>query len=357
MKAFTYVQRAQRVVFGAGRYTTLAQEAAALGMRRALLVSTPSQAARVEQAVALLGASHVAGVFDGAVMHVPVEVVASARAQLDAAAADGLIALGGGSTVGLAKALALQTGLPILAVPSTYAGSEMTPVYGITRDGVKTTGQSARVLPRTVIYDAELTYGLPAALSVTSAFNAMAHAAEALYAADANPVTSLMAEEGIRALASAIPALARGAATDAAAVQARSDALYGAWLSGATLGAVGMALHHKLCHTLGGSFNLPHAEAHTVILPHALAYNASEAPEAMARIARAIGADDAPLGLYRLAREHGAPTSLRQLGLSESDLDRVCELALRNQYPNPRALQAEALRGLLRRAHAGEPPR
>ena len=199
------------------------------------------------------------------------------------------MAIGGGSTTGLGKAIALRTDLPQIVLPTSYAGSEMTPVVGQTSGGIKTTQSSPKILPEIVIYDVDLTMTMPPKLSATSGINAIAHAVEALYARDRNPVISLMAQEGIRTLAQALPKIC--AQPDDRA--ARTDALYGAWLSGICLGAVGMALHHKLCHTLGGSFNLPHAETHTVILPHALAYNAPAAPDAMARIATALGVRDA----------------------------------------------------------------
>jgi maleylacetate reductase len=228
----------------------------------------------------------------------------------------------------------------------------MTPIYGVTEDGLKRTGSDARVLPRTVIYDPELSRGLPVGVSVTSGINAIAHAAEGLYANNANPVMSLMAEAGIRALAEGLPAIW----AEAASLPARSLALYGAWLCGTVLGNVGMALHHKLCHTLGGSFGLPHAETHTVVLPHALAYNAPCAPEAMTRIARALGTDHAPGGVYDLAQAHGAPVSLRELGMAQTDLDRAADIASANPYWNPRPVTREALRALLQDAFEGVRP-
>ena len=239
-------------------------------------------------------------------MHVPVEVAQAAVSAARAKGADGLIAIGGGSTTGLAKAVALELNLPILAVPTTYAGSEMTPIWGLTEGGVKRTGKDTRVLPRTAIYDPELTLGLPAALSGVSGLNAIAHCVEALYSENANPLISIMAEEGIRALGRSLPVVVR----DPGDIAARGDALYGAWLGGTVLGAVGMAIHHKLCHTLGGTFDLPHAETHAIVLPHATAYNAAAAPEAMKRICRALGVDDAPQGLYDLLVAVGAKTGL-----------------------------------------------
>ena len=226
---------------------------------------------------------------------------------------DGTIAIGGGSAIGLGKAIAWRTGLPQIAVPTTYAGSEMTNILGETEAGVKITRRDAKIQPETVIYDPDLTMSLPKALAASSAMNAIAHAVEALYAKDGNPVISLMAEEGIRALAMA------GAD--------REKALYGAWLCGSVLGAASMALHHKLCHVLGGSFNLPHSETHAVVLPHAAAYNAAAAPDAMARIARALNARSAPQGLYDLAKSLNAPMSLKALGLKETDLARAAEIA------------------------------
>ncbi len=205
---------------------------------------------------------------------------------------------------------------------------------------------------RTVIYDAELSATLPVSLSVTSGINAIAHAAEGLYAHDGNPVMDLMAEEGIAAIGRVLPQLRQNASD----MDARSDALYGAWLCGTVLGHIGMALHHKLCHTLGGSFNLPHAETHTIVLPHALAYNATAAPKAMTRIARALNADSAPQAVFRLSLCNGGPVALRDIGMREQDLDRACDLALQNQYPNPRPLERGALRQLLQNAYEGVQP-
>lgn len=351
MKRFTYQSLPSRVVFGAGSLAELPQEIDAMGAHRALVLCTPEQRGMAERVVALLG-ERAAGVFDRAVMHVPIETAREAREVARQLGADCAVAIGGGSTTGLGKAIALDSGLPILAIPTTYAGSEMTPIYGITEAGLKKTGKDIRVLPRTVIYDPELSLGLPVGLSVTSGINAIAHAAEGLYAVDANPIISLMAQEGIAALGRALPVIK----VNPGDVAARSDALYGAWLCGTVLGAVGMALHHKLCHTLGGSFNLPHAETHTIVLPHALAYNAAAVPEAMARIATALGGTHAAQAVFDLARDNGAPVALKDIGLKEADLDRACEIAMSNQYPNPRALEAGAIRRLLQDAFEGQRP-
>jgi alcohol dehydrogenase class IV len=346
-----------RVVFGTGSLAQLPNEIERLGATRALVLSTPEQRTSAEQVAAMLGA-RAAGVFSQAVMHVPIETARAARDEARRLNADCAVAIGGGSTTGLGKAIALDSALPIVAVPTTYAGSEMTPIYGLTEGGVKKTGRDVRVLPKTVIYDPELTMSLPLALSVTSGLNAIAHAAEGLYTPEPNPIIALMAEEGIAALARALPALHANLDDR----HARRDALYGAWLCGAVLGHVAMGLHHKLCHTLGGSFNLPHAETHTVVLPHALAYNAAAAPEAMARIARALGRADggdpmsAARALHVLGTKLGAPTSLRAIGMPADGLDRAAELAVQTPYPNPRALEHRALRALLQRAFDGTAP-
>lgn len=351
MKPFSYDANPARIVFGAGALGQLPQELQRLGLQRALVLSTPGQVALATRCTELLGAQ-AAGVFAQAAMHVPVDVARAACDEARRLAADSVVAIGGGSTTGLGKAIALELGLPVIAVPTTYAGSEVSPIWGLTEAGLKRTGRSPKVLPRAVIYDPELSLTLPLATTVTSAINAIAHAAEGLYAPDGNPIVALMAEEGIRASAAALAPLRR----DPRDVAARGDALYGAWLCGTVLGSVTMGLHHKLCHTLGGSFNLPHAETHTVVLPHALAYNAAAAPEAMTRIAKALGAADAPLAVQRLARDHGAPTSLAAIGMQAADLDRAAELATQTPYPNPRPLERATLRALLQRAFDGAEP-
>ncbi|WP_175926129.1 maleylacetate reductase [Burkholderia cepacia] len=348
---FIYQARPARVIFGAGSLDHLEREVLELGAQRALVLCTPEQRDLAQSIVERLGA-RAAGLYDRATMHVPIEIARDAQAFARSCGADCAIAIGGGSTIGLGKAIALESSLPILAIPTTYAGSEMTPIYGLTEDGIKRTGSDARVLPKTVIYDPALTVTLPVELSVTSGLNAIAHAAEGLYANNANPVMSLVAEEGIRALARGLPGVRR----DTADLGARSDALYGAWLCGMVLGNVGMALHHKLCHTLGGSFNLPHAPTHTVVLPHALAYNAVHAPDAMQRIARAIGTNDAARGLYALALDNGAPVSLKAIGMQEADLDRAADLAAANPYWNPRPIERDGLRALLQDAFDGNLP-
>ena len=351
MQPFVYNSLPGKVVFGRGTLAQVGEEVRALGCSRALVLTTPRQEG-VGQAIAAQLGDLAAGIFSGAAMHTPVEVTERAMAAVSETGADCVVAIGGGSTTGLGKAIALESSLPILAIPTTYAGSEMTTIYGITEGGMKKTGRDARVLPKTVIYDPDLTLSLPAGLSATSGMNAVAHSVEALYAVDGNPIIAMIAEEGIRALAAGLPAVVANP-KDA---KARADALYGAWLCGVALNGTAMALHHKLCHTLGGSFNLPHAETHTVVLPHATAYNAKAAPQAMARIARALSASDAAQGLYALEQQLGTPLALKDIGMPESGLDQAADLAAANPYPNPAPLDRAAIRRLLDNAWHGRAP-
>jgi alcohol dehydrogenase class IV/protocatechuate 3,4-dioxygenase beta subunit len=361
MWEFVHTSHAARVVFGAGTLGRLREEVEQLGRARALVLSTPGQAALADRAGEVLGPL-AAGRFTGAVMHTPVEVTDQALRTATESGADCLVAIGGGSTIGLAKALAVRTGLPQIAVPTTYAGSEATPVLGETENGVKTTRSAPGIRPGTVLYDVDLTLGLPVPVSVTSGVNALAHAVEALYAPQPDPVTDELALRALTLLARALPRIA----ADPADREARADALQAAWLAGTCLGSVGMGLHHKLCHTLGGSFGLPHAPTHTVVLPHAMAYNAPAAPEAMRRIARALagsgpGADpgpapDAPTAVYDLVASLGGPLSLRDLGLAAGDLPRAVRLATSAPYPNPRPVTPEGLAALLDDAWHGRRP-
>jgi maleylacetate reductase len=347
---FFYETLPMRVSFGAGYRSKLADEVNKLGLKRVLVLATEFQAGLAREISDSLGELSV-GVYAKAEMHVPIQTARDAQRIATEAGADGCIAVGGGSTTGLGKAIALEYGTPIIALPTTYAGSEMTPIWGLTADSMKKTGRDPRVLPTSVIYDPELTLSLPVGMSVTSGFNAIAHAVEALYAPDGSPIISLMAEEGARALITALPNIVQ----DPQNIKHRSDALYGAWLCGATLGATTMSLHHKLCHTLGGTFNLPHAETHTIVLPYALAYNAPSAPGAIEALRRATGAEDPATYLRELSLNLGAPGSLRELGLTEESVETAVDLATRNPYANPGEITPAGIRSLLTAALNGEP--
>ena len=348
---FDYETSPVRTLFGAGRLGELADEVGRLGWSRPMLLSTPQQADLLAHARNLLQAFDTAS-FDGVAMHTPVAVTKDALAKVAEHGTDGLVSLGGGSSVGLGKAISIRTGLPHMAIPTTYAGSEMTPILGETESGRKVTQRQPAIRPDIVLYDSELTLTLPLAMSVTSGLNAIAHAVEAIYAPDANPVTSLMAEEGVRAMASALRAIV----ADDQDRAAREEALYAAWLCGTCLGQVGMGLHHKLCHTLGGMFDLPHAETHSIVLPHAMAYNEGAAPQ-MTRIARALDArGSAAMAMHELSLELNAPTALRELGMAESGIAAAADQAVSSPYPNPRPIERDGIADLLRRAWSGAAP-
>jgi maleylacetate reductase len=351
VEPFVYEGRPQRIVFGPGRLAETPEVLKALGASRALVLSTPEQKDTGERVATILGPLR-AAFFPGAVMHTPVEVTERAVAIYEEHGADCVVSVGGGSTTGLGKAIALRTDTPQLVIPTTYAGSEVTNLLGETAGRKKRTQRSPKILPEAVIYDVELTLSLPPRLSATSGLNAMAHAVEALYAKDRNPITSWMAEEGIRAFAASLQRIV----AEPVDRDARTRALYGAWLCGMCLANTTIALHHKLCHVLGGTFDLPHAETHAIVLPHATAYNAPAAPEAMHRIARALDAADAAAGLYALAQSLKIPLALKDIGMPEDGIERVLDLALKDRYWNPRPLQTEAIRALLMRAYAGDPP-
>lgn len=352
---FVYQYQPNRVVFGFGSLEQLGAEIERLGCTKALILCTPEQVDQAERVKAILGDKAV-GIFDQAVMHVPIETAKEASNIANELGADCAVAIGGGSTIGLGKAIALEFSLPIIAIPTTYAGSEMTPIYGITENNLKKTGKDARVLPKTVIYDPELTMTLPLEVSLTSGMNAIAHAAEGLYAQDGNPIMSLFAEEGIRALAEGLNTLKQNDQDK----DARSQCLYGAWLCGTVLGNVGMALHHKLCHTLGGSFNLPHAPTHTVVLPQAIAYNEVARPEITKIITRALKVDNdnvsAGQALFDLETSLGLSTRLSDLAFSEDDIQKASDIAMSNPYWNPRPFERKDIEEIITKAYHGTRP-
>lgn len=344
-----------RVVFGAGRRLDLGTELGRLGLTRPLLVSDPSL--KAGQELSDLLAPLLAGRFDEAAMHVPADVAARAVDAARAAAADSVVVVGGGSAIGTAKAVAKDTHLPILAVPTTYAGSEMTPIWGITDNQRKTTGRDPHVLPRVVIYDPELTVSLPPALTAASGMNALAHLAEGLYAPQVSPLAMLIAQEGIRALAVGLPK----AVADSANIDARTKVTYGAWLAGWTLGTTGMGIHHKICHTLGGTYDLPHAPSHSAVIPYALAANAHAAPVAMAAIEAAFRAADRDIdhaagAIWDLRNEIGATQSLSTLGFPAREIDAAADTVVQGRPVNPRPVDYACARTVLAASYAGERP-
>ena len=350
-KHFVYNGLPTRVVFGSGTSARVGEEARRAGVKRPLVLSTPEQQNEARALAAKLG-MEVAGFFSEATMHTPVEVTERALRAGAETKADGTIALGGGSTTGLGKAIALRTDLPQIVLPTTYAGSEMTNILGETSEGRKKTLRSPKVQPEVVVYDVDLTLTLPPRLSATSGMNAIAHAVEGLYAEDHNPIVTLMALEAIRAMAEGLPAII-DRPWDAAA---RAKALYGAWLCGTVLGSVGMALHHKVCHVLGGSFDLPHADTHTVMLPHVVSFNARAVPEKLAPVAEILGSAGPGQGLFDLVKRIGGPTALKDIGMPADGLDRASAMATESPYYNPRQPSREEIRALLEDVFHGRRP-
>lgn len=339
------------IVFSCGAIKTLASELDNLGLRRALVLCTPEQREHADLVSSILGQSAI-GQFTDAIMHVPVETVESATQVAESLDADCSVAIGGGSTTGLGKALALRLGLPNIVIPTTYAGSEMTNVWGMTQDGAKKTGRDDIVVPNLVIYDPELTVGLPAAISGPSGINAMAQAVVNVTAAQPNPMITALAVDGIRALARSLPQVV----SNPADIEARSDALYGACLAGGSLGLGITGLHHRICHTLGGTYNTSHADTHAIILAHTVAFNASAVPQATAVVADALGSDNAATGIFELLNQVSNKTKLSQLGIKESDLDTIAKLVVEKEIVNPKSVREEDVRLIIDDAYFGRPP-
>ncbi len=354
MQQFHYKALPVDVHFGVGKSAETKDILLQHGYHKVLVITTPGQ----EEAGRKLAKELqeiCAGVYPYAVMHVPVKVADKAVEFVKDNDIDCCLGLGGGSTIGLAKIIALQTHLPIVAIPTTYAGSEMTPIYGFTENNLKTTGKDNHVLPKVVIYDPNLNRTLPAKISACSGMNAMAHAIEALYAEDKNPIVSLMAIESIKAFQSSLPVIVE----DLTNISARQKASYGAWLAGVCLGSVGMAIHHKICHALGGTFNLPHAQAHAITLAYSVHYNRNADIEAMDRLVEVFGVnsrEEVGLVIYRLNQSLGIDLALKDIGLPKEGPSKVARIVCDSPYYNPREYNYDELEKLLTKAYLGLPP-
>lgn len=348
---FKHTTLGQRVVFGSHKAAEhLAAEVARLDARRVMMVAAEPEQMIAQQVAAEID---VALEYSDVVMHVPIEVAKRARAAAEAASIDLIVSVGGGSTTGLSKAIALTNDLPIIAVPTTYAGSEATNVWGLTENERKTTGVDDRVLPQVVIYDAALTVSLPVEMSIASGLNGMAHCIDSLWGPHADPINAAMATEGIRALNSGLPQIM----DDLQGIEGREKALYGAYLSAVAFASAGSGLHHKICHVLGGTFNLPHAQTHATVLPYVLGFNAPEAPEAADRIAAAFGSDNAIEGLQTLRNRVSAPKALKDYGFTAEGIPTAVDLVL-GVVPanNPRQATKANLTALLQAALTGSDP-
>ncbi len=351
MNNFNYKALPWNIQFGEGALQRLPEELDKLGYTRALILATPEQAEQGQELVTLLG-ERAAGLFSQAVMHVPAETVEQAIQEVDRLNADCSVSIGGGSTTGLGKALALKLRLPNIVIPTSYAGSEMTNIWGITENERKVTGRDDRVVPTLVVYDPALTLTLPARFAGPSGLNAMAQAVVNVAAENTNPIVALMATEAVRALSHSLPKVI----AEPDNMNARAEALYGACLAGGSLGTGTTSLHHRLCHTFGGTFNTPHAETHTILLPHCVAYNAAATAEGTGRLAAAMGVDNAAIGIFNLAKTVGAPTALKDIGIQEADLDKAAEIATESPVNNPEPVTTERVRALLQNAYEGSEP-
>lgn len=343
----------RRVLFGEDSILKLKEEVEFLGCSHPLLISTPAN--RIDEKIKTVLKPMEFEIFNRAMMHVPEENISDALSILQKTPVDSFLAIGGGSAIGMAKALALQTGFPIIVVPTTFSGSEMTPIWGITTDGIKKTGQDERVLPKTVIYEPDFFKSLPPSIAGVSALNAMAHCVEALYAENSDPVTDLMAEEGIRLIASNLSFIQLQKEN----LEFLEKIICGAWMAGMVLAMTTMGLHHKLCHVLGGTLNLPHAQTHAIVLPHVIAFNKDSAPEAMKKLSRGCAVDNASEAvelIYGLLTKTGAQTGLKDIGMKYGDIDRIAELATQNKYSNPRLFVKQDLISLLENAFWGISP-
>lgn len=346
----TYQPLPTRVIFGGSR-SSLPAAIEGLGIRQPVVLSSRTHTAAVVEVLtaACLGED---AVFYDAEMHTPVSVTERAMTFMQSRGADGIVALGGGSVIGLSKALALRTDLPQIVIPSTFAGSEMTNILGETSGGRKVTQRGAEIQPETVIYDVSLYAGLPASLRVTSALNALSHAVEALYAQDRNPISSLMAVEAARRIITGLPRIIRGSndPDDLWAV------MFGAHLAATVLGSVAMSLHHKICHVLGGTFGLPHAQTHSVMLPYVVAYNAAAARPELAPLRDMLPGDELGAALRTFALGLGAPPSLSSLGFSRSEAGRTAQLVFEAAYGNPRTPGIGSLERMIEAAADGSDP-
>lgn len=341
-----------RVRFGAGARAHVADEVERLGARRVLLIGRRGSAEAVASELRDTLGDRCAGWFDRVAVHVPTGLAASAVAMAREVRADALLCAGGGSAIGTAKMVALELDLPIVAVPTTYAGSEMTPIWGTTSDRRKQTGRDLRVLPRTVVYDPELTITLPPQVSGPSGMNALAHAIEALYAPHTTPVVRLLAGEAIRALNEALPRVV----ADGSDLDARGTALYGAYLAGGALAVAGTSIHHRIAHILGGTWNLPHAPLHAVLLPHTVAFAAPAVGDALAPAATAMGVEKVPAALFDLLTRLRIGPALTSAGMPADALGEAVDAVLHARPSSPRPVERRAVDRLLSGAFAGTPP-
>ena len=351
MMKFQYRPLPWNIIFGVGALDRLPQELDNLNKFRALILTTPNQADDGKRIIKMLG-NRAAGLFDQSEMHVPAATLSAATSLAKELDIDCTVSLGGGSTTGLGKALAAREGIDNIVIPTSYAGSEMTDIWAVTEAGRKVTERSTAVVPTLTIYDPVLTLSLPPEFAAASGLNAMAQAVVNVATDNPNPIISSLAADGIRALVHSLPIIL----DEPDNMEARSEALYGASMAGGALGTGITSLHHRICHTFGGTFNTPHAETHAILLPHSVAYNAAATVAGTQRVADALGVENAAEGIFALAKRLGAPTALSEIGITEADLDKAVGVTLEKPFNNPEPVDAARLRLLLTNALQGNSP-
>ncbi len=348
---FQYKPLPWNIVFGVGALDLLPGELDKLNKSRALVLTTPNQSDDGKKLVEKLG-HRAAGLFDQCEMHVPAATLTAVTRVAKELDIDCTVSLGGGSTTGLGKALAAREGIDNIVIPTSYAGSEMTDIWAVTEAGRKVTERNTVVVPTLTLYDPRLTLSLPPKFAAASGLNAMAQAVVNVATDNPNPIISSLAADGIRALAHSLPIILE----EPDNLDARSEALYGASMAGGALGTGITSLHHRLCHTFGGTFNTPHAETHAILLPHSVAYNAAATETGTRRVADALGVDNAAEGIFALAKTLGAPTALSEIGITDADLDKAVEVTLEKAFNNPEPVDAVRLRRVLANALQGNSP-
>jgi maleylacetate reductase len=351
MEQFHYVSYAQEIIFAPGSARQVGQAAERRGWRNLMLCANRSMQSNgtIDSIKSSLGERLVA-VYDRVQPHVQDiqfhEVLATTREK----SVDAVIGLGGGSSLGMAKAVGFESHLPIIAIPTTYAGSEMTSVYGITHTDEdpprKVTVSDPGVTPKLVLYDPELTLALPPALTASTGINALAHCMEALYSKTRTPISTAAAVHGVRHIIGAL----LNCYLDGKDLEARTQMLLGSHLAGFSLASASMGLHHGLCHVLGGTANVPHGIANAIILPHAIRFNADATATQLIPAAEAIGVPVNRVNpmvvvealvqkIFYLIGKMTLPQRLRDAGVAESDLSRLAQIAFQNRTvqnnPNP----------------------
>ncbi len=346
---FEFKSLPRQVYFGKGKIEKLTE--LLTDYQKAFVVVEEKQEEQINQLEASVGTDKVVRFMEVS-QHVPQDLVLKARQSLEENEADVLVAIGGGSAIGLVKALALDNGLPIIAVPTSFAGSEMTDIWGISDQGKKTTGRDLKVLPGHVIYDSDITISLPPKFAAMSAMNAMAHLMEAAYAVDINPVTYTEVIYGIKQMMIGMHVMAK---EKRLTNSSNNLFLMGAFIGGKALSEVSMSIHHKAAHVLGGSFGLHHAKVHTVMQAYVLELLwPSLVNKVKEDIKKSMMHPYPPAALKEAAMAMDLPHTLREIGFREEDIERAADIMMEKPYEAPTEVTKDMLVKLLTNAYNGK---